>query len=52
MQIRTQRGRAVNRRSPARTLRTFYTITGIVVVVGIAIIAGTLLSSRQPAPPT
>ena len=49
MQTRTQRGRAVNRRSPAHTLRNFYTILGIVVVVGIAIIAGTVLSSRQPS---
>ncbi len=49
MQTRTQRGRAAKGRSQAHTLRRFYTILGIVVIVGVAIIAGTVLSTRQPS---
>jgi protein-disulfide isomerase len=49
VQTHKQRGRAANRRSQANSLRTFYTILGIVMVVGIAVIAGSMLSSRQPS---
>jgi protein-disulfide isomerase len=48
MQTHTQRGRAATKRSRADTLRKFYIVLGIIVVVGVAIIGGAVLSSRQP----
>ena len=48
MQTHTQRGRIVNRRrSRADTLRTFYIALGVIVIVGITIIGGAMLSSGQ-----
>jgi protein-disulfide isomerase len=47
VQTRTQRGRVAARRSRTNTLRTFYIVLGLIVVVGVALIGGTILSSRQ-----